>query len=93
MKMNLYVFFDAVTKQHGEPMLAFNDDDARRTFSDVLVASSVSDRLVCDVEVLRLGTISSNEGYPRLTPCDPVCVLRGVDHDIQFRRSQLKDNQ
>lgn len=89
--MNVYVFFDAVSKQHAEPVTAPNDDAARRFCVDVLSSVELGDRYIRDTELIRLGSIVSTEGYPRLEPCDPVCVVRGVDDDIQLRRSQLKE--
>lgn len=59
MKLTIYSMFDRVSRSHGEPFVAVNDDIAKRRFNFIM---SQSPMVAQDMQLFKLGEYDTETG-------------------------------
>lgn len=89
MNREVYVMFDSVAQNFGEPFTMANSAEMRRSFEQTVKNPAVPEYAIRDVCVLHLGTFIPDPDNPRIIPVAvPNVEVRGGNYNVEEIRRQ-----
>ena len=89
MNREIYVMYDSVSQNFGEPFTMANSADLRREFEETVKNPAVPVYAIRDVCVLHLGTFIPDSDNPVIIPATvPTVILRGGNYNVEEMRGQ-----
>lgn len=89
MKREIYVFFDSVAQNFGEPFTMANSSEMRRQFEQIVANPAIPAYAIADTCVVHLGEFVPDPDNPHIVPdAIPYVELRGGNYNVEERRRQ-----